>query len=155
MTWSSTSPSSSARIRAWPWETEEKPLSEQDASDAEVPEDLHWTLAAARAADDKLGTDIVVIDVGAVLSITQYFLIVTGRNTRQVRAIAEEIEEQLFLTDGPKPIRVEGRDEYQWLLMDYGDFIVHVFDTESREYYDLERLWSDQPRIAWEPATSD
>lgn len=93
-----------------------------------------------------------MIDVGAVLSITQYFVIVTGRNTRQVRAIAEEIEEQLFLSDGPKPLRVEGRDEYQWLLMDYGDFIVHVFDTESREYYDLERLWSDQPRVAWEPA---
>ena len=149
--WSSTSPSSSARIRAWPWGTEEHTLSEHDASDHEVPEDLHWTLAAARAADDKLGTDIVVIDVGAVLSITQYFLIISGRNTRQVRAIAEEIEEQLFLTDGPKPLRIEGRDEYQWLLMDYGDFIVHVFDTESREYYDLERLWSDQPRIAWEP----
>lgn len=143
------------RIRAWPWEIEEHTLSEQAASDAEVPEDLQWTLAAARAADDKLGTDIVVIDVGAVLSITQYFLIVSGRNTRQVRAIAEEIEEQLFLGDGPKPLRIEGRDEYQWLLMDYGDFIVHVFDTESRDYYDLERLWSDQPRIAWEPATSD
>ena len=143
------------RIRAWPWEIEEHTLSEQATSDAEVPEDLQWTLAAARAADDKLGIDIVVIDVGAVLSITQYFLIVSGRNSRQVRAIAEEIEEQLFLGDGPKPLRIEGRDEYQWLLMDYGDFIVHVFDTESREYYDLERLWSDQPRIAWEPATSD
>ena len=140
------------RIRAWPWEIEEHTLSEQATSDAETPEDLQWTLAAATAADDKLGTDIVVIDVGAVLSITQYFLIVTGRNTRQVRAIAEEIEEQLFLGDGPKPLRIEGRDEYQWLLMDYGDFIVHVFDAESREYYDLERLWSDQPRIPWSPA---
>ena len=92
----------------------------------------------------------MVIDVGAVLSITQYFLIVSARNTRQVRAIAEEIEEHLFLEDGPKPLRVEGRDEYQWLLMDYGDFVVHLFDADSRSYYDLERLWSDQPRIPWE-----
>jgi ribosome-associated protein len=81
-------------------------------------------------------------------------VIVSGRNARQVRAIAEEIEEQLMILDGPKPIRVEGRDEYQWLLMDYGDFIVHVFEAEAREYYDLDRLWSDQPHVAFTPSAA-
>ncbi len=125
--------------------TEEPVLSDQPTDDG-----LDWVLAAAQAADDKLATDVVVIDVGAVLAITSHFVIATGRNTRQVRAIAEAVEEDLTNGGGPKPIRVEGRDEYQWLLMDYGDFVVHVFETESREYYALDRLWSDQPRIPWE-----
>ena len=114
---------------------------------------LHWVLAAAEAADDKLATDTVIIDVGDVLAITGHFLITSGRNPRQVRAIAEEIEEQLFLLDGPKPITVEGRDEYKWLLMDYGDFVVHVFEAEAREYYSLDRLWSDQPRVPFPAKT--
>lgn len=92
----------------------------------------------------------MVVDVGAVLAITDRFVITSGRNTRQVRAIAEEIQERVADAGGPKPIRVEGRDEYRWLLMDYGDFIVHVFDEESRNYYELERLWSDQPRVDWQ-----
>ncbi len=111
-------------------------------------------MAAARAADDKLADDIVIIDVGGVLAITDHFLITSGRNARQVRAISEEIEEQLTILGGPKPLRIEGRDEYQWLLMDYGDFIVHVFDAQTRDYYDLERLWSDQPRVPWSPSAT-
>lgn len=118
-------------------------------------EELRWVMAAADAADERLGTDIVIIDVASVLAITGHFIIATGRNSRQVRAIAEEIEEQLFLLDGPKPLRIEGRQESEWLLMDYGDFIVHVFDQQSRSYYDLERLWSDQPRIDWTPQPTD
>ena len=113
-------------------------------------DDLRWVLAAAKAADDKLGTDISIIDVGTVLAITGHFVIVSGRNTRQVRAIAEEIEEQLFILDGPRPLRVEGKEEYHWLLLDYGDFVAHVFDVDAREYYDLDRLWSDQPKVAFE-----
>lgn len=111
--------------------------------------ETEWVVAAARAAEDKLAADIVIIDVANVLAITGHFLITSGRNARQVRAIAEEIEEQLTRLDGPKPIRIEGRDEAKWLLMDYGDFVVHVFDEDSREYYDLERLWSDQPQRRW------
>lgn len=93
-----------------------------------------------------------------MLAITGHFVIVTGRNSRQVRAIGEAIEEDLTLAGGPKPLRVEGKDEYQWLLMDYGDFVVHVFESSSREYYDLDRLWSDQPRVTFEakaPASAD
>jgi ribosome-associated protein len=114
--------------------------------------ELEWVLAAARAADEKSATDIVIIDVATVLAITGHFMIATGRNARQVRSIGEEVEEQLMLLDGPKPLSAEGKDDYQWLLVDYGDFIVHVFDAGSREYYDLDRLWSDQPRVPFEPA---
>ena len=114
--------------------------------------ELEWVRAAARAAADRLGENTIIIDVGEVLPITGSFLITSGRNARQVRAIADEIEDQLTRLDGPKPARIEGRDEAEWLLMDYGDFVVHVFETSAREYYDLERLWSDQPRISWAKA---
>ncbi len=126
----------------------------QTAANAGDDDPLHWVFAAAQAADDKLGHNTVIIDVGNVLAITDHFLITTGRNVRQVRAIAEEIEEQLTILDGPKPRLIEGKQEAEWLLMDFGDFVVHVFDESSREHYDLEQLWSDQPRIAWEPATT-
>ena len=106
-----------------------------------------WARHAARAADDKLGRDTVIIDVGDVLSITDFFVISSAPTSRQVRAIAEEIEEQLTILDGPKPIRVEGRGDNRWILMDFGGFVVHILDDEYRAFYDLERLWSDCPRI--------
>ena len=108
-----------------------------------------WARHAARAADDKLGRDTVIIDVGDVLSITDFFVISSAPTSRQVRAIAEEIEEQLTILDGPKPIRVEGRGDNRWILMDFGGFVVHILDDEYRAFYDLERLWSDCPRIDW------
>jgi|TARA_B110001454_G_scaffold192128_1_gene192240 ribosome-associated protein len=106
-----------------------------------------WARHAARAADDKLGRDTIIIDVGDVLSITDFFVISSAPTSRQVRAIAEEIEEQLTILDGPKPIRVEGRGDNRWILMDFGGFVVHILDDEYRAFYDLERLWSDCPRI--------
>ena len=106
-----------------------------------------WASHAARAADDKLGRDTIIIDVGDVLSITDFFVISSAPTSRQVRAIAEEIEEQLTILDGPKPIRVEGRGDNRWILMDFGGFVVHILDDEYRAFYDLERLWSDCPRI--------
>lgn len=117
------------------------------------PPDLDWVLAAAAGADAKLATDIVVIDVAAVLGITGHFVIASARNTRQVRAVAEEIEICVGRAGGPKPQRIEGQDAYEWLLMDYGDFVVHIFDAASREHYDLDRLWSDQPQIPFVPRT--
>lgn len=109
-----------------------------------------WVLAAASAADDKQADDVVVLDVGDVLSITGWFVICDGANARQVRTIADAVEEQVSGVGGPKPLRVEGRDGLHWVLIDYGDFVVHVFDEETRRYYDLERLWSDVPRIDWQ-----
>ena len=126
-------------------------------TDAAVADELlEWVLVAADAADEKLATDIVVIEMGDTISITDYFVIATGRNARQVRAIAEGVEEHVDALGGPRPVRVEGRDEYRWLLMDYGGFVVHVFDTEARGYYDLDRLWGELPRVPWvAPADRD
>lgn len=108
-------------------------------------------MAAARAADAKVGARTLVLDVSDVLSITGWFVITSGRNARQVKTIAEAVEEQVALAGGVKPLRVEGLDGLRWVLMDYGDFVVHVFVEEERDYYELERLWSDVPRVAWQP----
>lgn len=103
-------------------------------------------LAAASAAASKKGEDIVVMDVGAV-AITDFFVIVSGANERQVKTIVEEIERRLRDRHDLSPLRVEGASERQWVLMDYGGLWVHVFQRETRAFYDLERLWSDAPRV--------
>jgi ribosome-associated protein len=113
-----------------------------------------WPVLAAQAAASKKAVDPVVLDVGDVLAITDAFVIVGGTNPRQVRTIAEEIEQQISDAGGPKPLRIEGLDDMHWVLVDYGTFVVHVFLEETREYYELERLWSDVPRIAWAEATA-
>ena len=109
-----------------------------------------WVVAAARAATDNQARDVIVLDVGAVLSVTGWFVICDGANTRQVRTIADEVQQQVTDAGGPKPLRVEGREGLNWVLMDYGDFVVHVFLDEVRRYYELERLWSDAPRLDWQ-----
>jgi ribosome-associated protein len=108
-------------------------------------------VAAARAADDKLGRETVILEVGDVLAITDYFVITAGTNDRQVKAIVDEVEAQVGEHFGLKPVRVEGLDNLTWVLMDYGAFVVHVFAEETRAYYELERLWKDVPRVAWQP----
>lgn len=124
-----------------------------DATDTEPAAPTEeWALVAARAADAKGGADVTVLDVGPVLAVCDHFVIASGTNSRQVRTIAEEVEEQVAAEGGPKPIRIEGLDDLRWVLLDYGDFVVHVFLDETRRYYDLERLWSDVPRVAWETA---
>jgi ribosome-associated protein len=109
-----------------------------------------WARTAARAASAKGGDETVIIEVGAVLAITDAFVISSGRNTRQVRTIAEEVEARLKVEGGISPLRVEGLGDSRWVLLDYGDLVIHVFLDETREFYDLERLWSDAPRVAWE-----
>ena len=109
-----------------------------------------WARSAARAASAKGGDDTVIIEVGAVLAITDAFVITSGRNVRQVKTIAEEVEAKLKVDGGISPLRVEGMGDGQWVLLDYGDLVVHVFGEETRAYYGLERLWSDSPRLAWE-----
>jgi ribosome-associated protein len=119
-------------------------------SDQSAPTTTERAVLAARAAADKLGSDTVVLEVGEVLSIVEYFVITGASNTRLVRSIAEEVEDQLKLLDGQGPIRVEGMNEGSWVLLDYGDIVVHVFLDETREFYDLERLWRDVGRLDWE-----
>ena len=105
---------------------------------------------AARAADGKLGRDTVVIEVGDVLAITDYFVITSGANDRQVKSIVDEVEAQLSAI-GVRPRRIEGLDDRKWVLLDFGSFVVHVFLDETRQFYELERLWRDVPRLHWEP----
>ncbi|MGF1598087.1 MAG: ribosome silencing factor [Acidimicrobiales bacterium] len=99
------------------------------------------------ASAEKLGRDTDAFFVGEILGITDWFVVTSGGTARQVRAIVEGIEEQLTTAGGPKPIRIEGLATAEWVLMDYGAFVVHVFEAEARRYYDLERLWKDVPRL--------
>ena len=92
----------------------------------------------------------MLLDVTGLLSITDAFVITAGRNRRQVLSIAEEVEARVKADGGPSPLRIEGLDEAQWVLLDYGDFVVHVFLDEVRRYYQLERLWGDAPRLSWD-----
>jgi ribosome-associated protein len=105
---------------------------------------------AAEAAASKQGDDIVILSVGEVLSIVESFVITSAPNTRQVATIAEEVEDRIKAAGGGGPIRTEGTDDNRWILLDYGDVVVHVFLQEVREFYELERLWSDVPRENYE-----
>jgi ribosome-associated protein len=116
---------------------------------------LDLARAAAVAADDKGGRDVVVLDVSKILTIADAFVIVSAGNTRLVGAIAEEVEEQLAVLHDVRPAAVEGLDARRWVLLDYGDIIVHVFLDEERTYYRLERLYGDAPRIEWDGAASN
>jgi ribosome-associated protein len=111
-----------------------------------------WCVIAANAASEKKGEDTVILAVGPILAITDAFVITSGANARQVRTIAEEIEDKVKADGGPAPLRIEGLDDARWVLMDYGDFVVHVFLDEVRRFYDLERLWADAERWEWESA---
>lgn len=111
---------------------------------------LELARVAARAADEKKGDETVVLEVGEVLGIADAFVITSAGNDRLVRTIAEEVEAQVKAHGGPAPVRIEGRQDGRWVLMDYGDVIVHVFLDEARRYYDLERLWGDAPRVDWQ-----
>ncbi len=101
---------------------------------------------AATAADSKGGEDLVALDVSGPLPLVDVFLLVTGRNERNVAAIADEIEDRL-LQAGHKRLRREGREESRWVLLDFGDLVVHVFHEQERVYYGLERLWKDCPTV--------
>ena len=101
---------------------------------------------AARAADSKKAEDLVALDVSGPLPLTDAFLLASGDNERNVVAIAGAVEEAL-IDIGTKPIRREGRSEGRWILLDFGDLVVHVFHEEDRMFYSLERLWKDCPTL--------
>jgi ribosome-associated protein len=103
-------------------------------------------IAAVRAADEKKAVGTVVLDLREIASFTDFFVITNGANARQVQAIADEVVEQLK-RQGARALRVEGYATAEWILVDYGDFIVHVFDEKSRKFYDLERLWRDAAHV--------
>jgi ribosome-associated protein len=101
---------------------------------------------ALRAASDKKALETVVLDLRDVASFTDYFVITSGTNVRQVQAIADDVVEQLK-KQGTRAARVEGYKTAEWVLVDYGDFIVHVFEDKARRFYDLERLWRDARQV--------
>ena len=119
----------------------------QDAPAAATFADLDERLRASlRAASDKKAVESVVLDLRRVASFTDFFIITSGTNVRQVQAIADEVVERLK-ENGERALRVEGYNAAEWVLIDYGDFIVHVFEDNARRFYDLERLWRDAARV--------
>ncbi|MBN2405193.1 MAG: ribosome silencing factor [Coriobacteriia bacterium] len=105
-----------------------------------------YAVLAAEAAAEKKATDVVILDVASTIVITEYFVLASGNSDRQVRMIAEEIEAQLKAAGRPV-IGREGEREGKWVLLDFADVVVHVFLPEEREFYRLEKLWSDAPRV--------
>lgn len=134
-------------------ELQEKSL-QRETVKIEIPvertkfEDLDQELQLAiRCAAEKKAEKMVALDLRPVTSFTEFFVLCSGTNQRQVQAIADEISEQLKKQSKRKPIRIEGYSAAEWVLLDYGDFVFHVFEKEARDFYDLERLWRDATRV--------
>jgi ribosome-associated protein len=130
-------------------------LSQQQGTTAggeqSLPLSRDVAIAAARAAADKQATDIVVLDVSKIIVITDHFVICSAGTQRQIRSVIDAVEAALRDL-GVKPMRREGEADAGWWLLDYVDVVVHVFGEAERAYYDLERLWSDAPQVAWQPS---
>src|SRR5260370_25791248 len=107
-------------------------------------------MLAVRAAESKKATDIKVLDLTGITSFTDYFVICTGANSRQIQAISDEITIRLKDDRGELPLSVEGYNQAEWVLVDYGDFLVHIFSPNAREYYNLERLWRNAKTLEFE-----
>ncbi len=110
---------------------------------------LELALAAARTAEDNQGRDIVVLDMRKVTPIFDYFVIATGRSRRQLHAMSEEIDHALEEGLGDKRMGIEGYQESRWILLDYGNVVIHLFDPETRDYYALEDLWAEAVKVDW------
>jgi ribosome-associated protein len=119
-----------------------KPIAKESES-AELDERI---MMAIEAAGEKKATGIVVLDLREIASFTDYFVITSGNNERQVQAISDGIVETLKKAGTPA-LRIEGYKAAEWILVDYGDFVVHVFDEKARRFYDLERLWRESKRV--------
>ena len=118
------------------------------------PQGLKRALVAAQTAEDNRGRNIVVLDLHELTSVFDYFVIATGTSRRQLHAISEEIDHALEEGMGDRRMGIEGYEESRWILLDYGDVVVHIFDQETRDYYALEDLWSQAKRVPFEPRNS-
>jgi ribosome-associated protein len=121
--------------------------SELAAASATPQRSLQLALAAARTAADNRGQDIVVLDMRKNTSLFDYFVIATGASRRQLHAISEEIDQTLEVQLKDKRIGIEGYDDSRWIVLDYGDVVIHLFDEETRQFYSLENLWADAERV--------
>jgi ribosome-associated protein len=116
---------------------------------------LERALAAARVADLNRGRDIVVLDLRHLTAVFDYFVLVTGASRRQLHAISEEIDDVMARDYGDQRLGIEGYAESRWILLDFGDIVVHMFDEETRAYYDLEHLWAGAKRVPFEADRAD
>ena len=112
---------------------------------------LQRALAAAQVADANRGRDITILDLRGQTPVFDYFVMVTGGSRRQLHAISEEIDDVLARDFNDKRLGIEGYAESRWILLDYGDVVIHIFDAETRSYYDLEHLWAGAKRVPFEP----
>jgi ribosome-associated protein len=122
-------------------------IGESSALRAGSQQGLQLALAAARTAADNRGQDLVVLDLRELTSFFDYFVIATGASRRQLHAISEEIDRVLEKEMGDRRMGVEGYQECRWILLDYGDVVIHLFDAETRAFYDLENLWAEGKRV--------
>jgi len=113
------------------------------------PDALRISTIAARAADEKQASDVIVLDVGEILAITDLFVVASANNKRQVRTISDAITDAVRKETGRSPLSSEGVAEQQWILIDYGSVVVHIFDDETRRFYEIERLYRDVPLVNW------
>ena len=134
--------------------TQEKTLQHEAGKTLEIAEartpfaDLDEEIKLAlHYASEKKAFDMVALDLREIASFTEFFVICSGANQRQVQAISDEISEQLKKELSQRPVRIEGYRTAEWILMDYGDFIVHIFEKEARGFYDLQRLWRDAKQV--------
>ena len=135
-------------------ELQEKSLHPRESVKIEIPQtatkfdglDENLQLAI-KCASDKKAEKMVVLDLRPVASFTEFFVICSAANQRQVQAIADEISEQLKKQLKQSPVRIEGYTAAEWVLLDYGDFVFHIFDKDARDFYDLERLWRDAAKV--------
>ena len=123
----------------------------QAASASRSDRGLERALTAARTADDNRGRDVVILDLRELTTFFDYFVIVTGTSRRQLHAISEEIDDALEKGMGDRRMGIEGYVESRWILLDYGDVVVHMFEPETRAYYALEQLWAQAKRVPFEP----
>ena len=131
------------------WFPDKRTVISESVSTAEraAQRSLNLALAAARTAEDNRGENIVVLDMRAITPVFDYFVIVTGNSRRQLHAISEEIDHCLEDELGDRRMGIEGYNESRWILLDYGKVVIHLFDSETREYYALEQFWSNAPQV--------
>ena len=120
---------------------------DKDSADDNQHRSLELALAAARTASENRGRDIVVLDLREVTPVFDFFVIASGTSRRQLHAMSEEIDHKLEDELGDKRMGIEGYSESRWILLDYGTVVIHLFDDETREYYDIENLWTQAKRV--------
>lgn len=127
-----------------------RPSAEQSATQRSAPDDsIILACIAAQAADDKQGSDTIVLNVGDVLVIAELFVVTSASNPPQVRTIANEVSARIRERLGISPLHSEGLAEQHWVLLDYGDVVIHIFAEPTRKFYEIERLYTDVPVVDW------